>query len=228
MRMVFYRWPDGSFVDLDVDDGRTFLWVSLFDQEEVTNIKISVRRDDLRLHAIGRHILSSSLQRKMTGLALDLGLEHVHSVYRPDLFYSTWTQIVIAPWRQVVSDETWENRERELESAGSVKKDFLLPGLDIEIQRPPREYVIRYGLDFHRTVQGDSKRAALRELIRDLFIIPESEIESWEEQNVDRGSFVGLAPEEVELYRLLGQPLPLWWPPSELHSWMEERPGRVR
>ena len=121
---------------MDRDDGRTFLWVSLFDQEK-SNIQNFKRRRRTIFDLRHRSTSLSSLQ-KDDGTGLDLGHRARSFCPRPDSFLQHSDPDQYAPLWQVVSDETW-GTERELESAGSVKKDFLLPGLDIEIQRPPRE-----------------------------------------------------------------------------------------
>lgn len=50
-----------------------------------------------------------------------------------------------------------------------------------------------------------------------------SDFSSWERENVVRGEFLHPTPDEVEVYRALGEELPLLWPTDRLVEWLEEQ-----
>ncbi len=56
-------------------------------------------------------------------------------------------------------------------------------------------------------------------------ILPLSQREAWLEENADRGELVLLSQEEMELYRMLGEAIPLFWAPERLVEWLAERRG---
>lgn len=52
-------------------------------------------------------------------------------------------------------------------------------------------------------------------------VLPESSRQAWEEENVLKGKFLIPSPEEVEVFRILEEPLPFFWGDEALVQWLE-------
>lgn len=57
---------------------------------------------------------------------------------------------------------------------------------------------------------------AVDDILIQMDVLPESARASWEERNLERGDFLLPVPAEVEIYRALGEPLPLLWNAADL------------
>ena len=69
--------------------------------------------------------------------------------------------------------------------------------------------------------------AVVDELLRSELVLPASRKDAWEAEHVDRGEFVLPTAEEAELFNLLGEMLPFFWPYPALRAWVVEREPRV-
>lgn len=54
-------------------------------------------------------------------------------------------------------------------------------------------------------------------------VLPESKRGEWDEENVEHGVFVLPTPEEVEIFRILDEPLPFFLPPEQAEGWLMSR-----
>lgn len=68
-----------------------------------------------------------------------------------------------------------------------------------------------------------SAESAVDEVLDRCSVLPESEREAWEAENVERGEFLLPTPEEIELFRMLGEELPFFWGEDQLEAWLSER-----
>lgn len=69
----------------------------------------------------------------------------------------------------------------------------------------------------------DSVREAVDIITDRRLLLPESAREAWEKTNVSKGEFILPSPEEVEVFRILDQELPLLLPHQELSEWITGR-----
>jgi len=76
---------------------------------------------------------------------------------------------------------------------------------------------------FKRSAMSDSFEGVVDRVLDWEMILPESERAGWEAAHVERGTLLLPTREEVELFRLLGEPLPFWWPQVKLAEWLRER-----
>ncbi len=76
---------------------------------------------------------------------------------------------------------------------------------------------------FSRQQSGATLEKAVDNFLRERLIFPESERAAWEAEHVEHGAWVCPSAEEVELYRLLGEALPLFWVSERLEPWAAER-----
>ncbi len=51
-------------------------------------------------------------------------------------------------------------------------------------------------------------------------VLPESSREQWDQENVLKGKFLIPSPEEVEVFRILDEPLPFFWEDEALVQWL--------
>lgn len=70
---------------------------------------------------------------------------------------------------------------------------------------------------------GETIEEAIDNFADGALVLPESQRESWESENALRGIWVLPTPEEVEVYRTLGEELPFQWEASRLAAWLRER-----
>jgi len=69
--------------------------------------------------------------------------------------------------------------------------------------------------------------AVVDELLRSELVLPASRKDAWEAEHVDRGEFVLPTAEEAELFNLLGEMLPFFWPYPALRAWVVEREPQI-
>lgn len=68
-----------------------------------------------------------------------------------------------------------------------------------------------------------SAESAVDEVLDRCSVLPESERDAWEAENAERGEFLLPTPEEIELFRMLGEELPFFWGEDQLEAWLSER-----
>lgn len=64
---------------------------------------------------------------------------------------------------------------------------------------------------------------AVDQFLRTRLVLPQSEKEAWDAAHVEYGTWVCPAADEVELFRMLDEPLPLFWASDQLYEWVSER-----
>jgi hypothetical protein len=65
--------------------------------------------------------------------------------------------------------------------------------------------------------------ALIDKVLDEELILPESSKTAWEGANVERGVFVLPSPEEVEIFSILDEQLPLLLPMKQLEDWIRSR-----
>lgn len=215
-----YVWPDGSKVSLL--SARAFV-VDILNEEgfllDLNDLSSSVS------------FVPASLQRKMSGFVFDLlgfhrrDVENVSPVYNELNAFgdgSLW----IAPYPWFVPESVWGSicgaRAGEIIDFG----DFGVQALPLKGEKPRRGYEFNI-YDFKSVVllfsgRGNTLREASDKALGKALILPESKMESWEAESIERGRFVLPTPEEVEVYRSLGEPLPWCWPEEDRKKWIED------
>lgn len=78
--------------------------------------------------------------------------------------------------------------------------------------------------DAPATVGFDFNEVVDRHLTEQL-LVPASARAAWEEAHVLRGEWVLPGPDEVELFRVLGEDLPFFWGYDRCRAWLSERVG---
>ncbi len=192
----------------------------------------------------------TSFARKILGLAIDLGISPWSRTYSGMLGTSkTDLEVAVLPYPRWVSDETWENRhdlakkyvrrvrpdthdnpnldalaKRESDGIGDFFGYIRNLFLQKESVYGGKMWIGRwFSGQWKRTAELWSMQDALDAILHDELVMPLSKREAWEAQNVERGEFLLPEPEEVELYRMLGEPLPFFWGTPRLAEWLSER-----
>ncbi len=60
-------------------------------------------------------------------------------------------------------------------------------------------------------------------VVEDYHIVADRDLQAWEAKNLVRGQWVQTSAEEIELYRMLGEPMPFFWQTEQLLEWYLER-----
>lgn len=149
------------------------------------------------------------------------------------LFSSSGSDIVKPHVPFFVSDEEWDDRyERarlhHLETADPTP-NFLGPVGEMQIwmSSDRQSFKVRWKAvsstsDFGSFYVFSSLEGAI-DFITDRFQIwPESRRKEWED-SLDRGTFVRPSPEEVEMYRMLDEPLPFFLPGGGALEWLRSQ-----
>lgn len=244
-----YRWEDGSTVDVvwwssPEGEMRQFLFVSSKAKESGDlRARFSPRTpgEDRMFHV---HV-PDEWRNKMAGFFLDLGGKQDFA-FGPDPSpynspYPIWMSD--KDWEHRASVLT-EGRliERDPEESdymmyvARLAESQVLPGeWNIYIMAPDDWRFVTGGKkNFSKHVPSKSGTYGLPIVIRaksakklvdkicDYFhILPESKRDWWEKTQVERGTFIVPSPEEVEVFRILEEELPLLWPPETFDSWIE-------
>lgn len=240
---VVYRWPDGSVVrafranDRDV---RMNLYLCSDDlPESVVHFAVfdSDAGDQVLTSWSDRHLpWLEDTERRVLGFALDLG------AVRPDEertalvsnHRSDESDVELAAYPRFVDDDRWAGRYDEalrLASLG-LPADFLgvVRGFFVEEVDPSPEFRTNrrvFATWGKQGVVGSVEAPTLSEtvdkVVRGALVLPESGRAAWEQERVLRGSFVLPSPDELEVFRALGEPLPFWWGNERFYAWLQER-----
>ncbi len=247
---VVYRWSDGSTVSVCAGfprqkavsfrvqvSGRTALLLSIFDGEFQHRVVEASSRTDW----------PAELERKILGFVLELGAERWESDYT-GLLYNTegdTTNTQLASYPRFVDDDRWAGRYEEarrlLESGdedtflGVLRETtcFKTKGGGITYESKDLKHWKKQKKPFSMSwggtaplggVEGPTIEAAVDEACRLELLVPLSGREAWEAEHVERGTWVLPSAEEVELYQMLGEPLPFWWGVERCREWLEEQP----
>lgn len=208
------------------------------------NFKVSLNESKpvLYLPVDDMKYIDSVDQRKLLGFILDLGV---------DRFFDTHTGLVtthvghrpsVVLYPRFIPNETWDNRyEQALKHVVSSFSELKLytrshgeafPVNYLKFRSPKarsepewwRQSTWAYRW-YSNGVQIEREAASLEQAVDDVLqtesILPESAKESWDKENVEHGAFVLPTPEEVEVFRILDEPLPFFLHWKSVEAWLQ-------
>ncbi len=187
--------------------------------------------------------------RKIRGLVLDLGVRRALPHDRDLVYRAGGAAHRVASYPRWVEDERWAYRADELErhrfprnvtrSQGrsylqrpwlghlqALELDVVRPELLEQVQERHHRWTATWGGHSHnrrRHTTADTVAELADEICAQEMLLPASEKEAWDAANVERGRFVVPSPDEVELFRMLGEDLPLLWPVPAARRWILDR-----
>ncbi len=239
IRLRVYGWPDGEIVQIDtLDEDR--VWLNL-PRGAPNAAQIEIVHGRAKVWSVpalnGR--LDPLTERRIRAFLIDLGVQSDPSgVVRMPTFVpdALWERRYEEADRFVFKDEAVLGR-RERDGAGRVwttqakngeRYLGVLSGLEI------------YDPDFRGTdawsamwvnggpirggdLQGPYFHQVVDRTLDEAMIFPEGVRTAWLAEHAEFGSWIFPSAEEVELFRLLGEDLPLLWPADRLRAWLEER-----
>jgi hypothetical protein len=254
VRATIYTWEDGSRVDLrwwsgpkEGGDRRSFLFIAPNeDQKAVADFNPAMSPEERMFHI---HV-SDEWRSKIAGFFLDLGGKQDFAfspeVSAHDSPYPIWMSdedwgrrvIFLAEGRLIESDS---EDSGHLVLVTSLAESQILRGeWRIYIMGPkdwrfvsghPRNYTKQvpnktgeYGRPI--VIRAQSAQRLVDKICDMFYILPESKREWWERTQVERGTFVIPSPEEVEVFRILEEELPLLWPHETFVPWIEAQEPR--
>lgn len=230
-----YEWTDGTYVNLFIEFPRFWFLPSFRNGEKCRISSIG------RLHDGGvvYHVSPSEREvKKHLGWLIDMGFSNDTKNYvdticitsnlsgkRRDLYrYPRW-----------IDNAAWENRFKEFSSSLLGTSDFLcLDGVRTKVSPHDQIFTVRWLTEtphegsFTLQMAGpepsqEELRKAVQILCEKELLLPISQKEEWESMNLEKGRFLIPSPEEVEIYRLLDEPLPFFWKQEDLLKWLVER-----
>lgn len=230
---LVYEWEDGSHVCLCFREGRPLFILKSMEWE----LHLSFNRrchvmnwEIMELEDTGEICYNESVEEKVNskivGFLFELGLA-VHSPFGDPFSTSLlFGGTSLGSYPRFTSDEEWKTRFDDIDLE---RRPYLLEGYQIQCRY--QEISLWFGWPGLRGKQGTSWRAHptmqenVEALLRDMLILPESEREAYDAAHVEKGAFLIPTPAEVDLYRLMGEPLPLLWKSDKLLAWLEDRQG---
>lgn len=233
--LVEFESASDSWTDPERDDLATVL-----------RVVIGSRSRSLMPEAFGfPDDIPASFERKLLGFCLDMG------VPRWGKSFTAWGGVPGWPgfvgmshvrYPNWVDDDSWGRRYElaagsvvPVDLQGPVQGAFLgvVPGFFLHYGHvDPRDRMVSgvsytggyTGMDTSGgPVYGSTLEEVVDEILRRWFVLPVSEQPSWEAAHVERGEMLVPTREEAEVYRLVGEPLPPWWPREAFAAWLEER-----
>lgn len=246
-----YRWTDGGHVAVhsgwsqDLSEETTRFIVKLEDHGDwAASLLYSPKNRQLIRFGDGDallHVPPEAL-RRVRGFLVDLGARRprfgpslVRNLERSDP-YSAIT------YPRAVPDVVWEDRYasadpylfRRTSGAGTsgTWENRVPRGAppwlgwieDLEITGPElRNDGLFNAMWDHGSVDAAYFPKVVDRVIELELLLAESSMRAWDAENVVRGEWVLPGPDEVELYRLLGEDLPVLWPYEKLLPWLVER-----
>lgn len=190
------------------------------------NFRASVQATSLG-HAIrdsglsGKRIMEAYplVKKRVISFLWDAGAKMTSSHH---LFSSSGSDIVRPHVPFFVPDEEWEDRyeraRRHHLGTADHTPDFLGPVGEMQIWMSPdqQSFKVRWIATYSSGGFGSfyifsSLEGAVDFIVDRFQIWPESRRREWQD-SLDRGTFVRPSPEEVEMYRMLDEPLPFFLP----------------
>lgn len=116
----------------------------------------------------------------------------------------------------VVSDEEWLNRYSLISGHEIHLHDSLSTR---EGQKSKKVWYTEFENEFCSPWR-DSKEEAIDDALLAYPIVPPSGLEEWFQNNLERGIWVKPTPEEVQVWSILDEKLPFFWPTEDLLRWL--------
>lgn len=243
-----YEWPDGSYLSAFLREERGDLltgYVPSFLPEVEIELQLRTGLIYSYNNQIGNPRVSASKeeQRKILGWILDMGFQ-IYSNRTHSGLVSEYSKVHIGRYPRWIPDEIWNLRylsfslhfeELAPPFLGVIRK--LVKQFQYSVETGKCDGIIASWRTESRGSDGsvyaelddtpESKERAVVKIVDHIckseLLLPESQRESWESAHSERGRFTQLSPEEVEVYRLLGEPLPYLLPSEELQQWLSSR-----
>lgn len=219
---IIYRWADGSFVELSAV-GRTgkyaTFWLVSVDGPLI-QIGLGLDRSAFSYVFNSRYL---EIERKISGFLLDLGV----SPNEEGFLLGGMTPVAIPHF---VSEDRWSKRfdlaKNTIRNENYMEKfSHFTTWYETVYSRWHSHWRIP-----HKTAQECTHEAnvvtfedAVDAVLSKNNILPESARADWEKENTERGLFLIPSPEEVEVFRILEEPLPFFLPNPQREEWFEAR-----
>lgn len=236
-----YAWKDGSEAALVLHLGESDRVV-----EVVVRSGDNARDMTLQIYEVHRTFsvgyqddpLSRMFEKKLRGLLFDMGASRPNE-NSPGMISDSERGSVLVSWPRWISEEVWANRIEAAKEhvytslpAANHRKTFMgIPGFALVESLPPGETRADPRLWtggwkaawWGETTWSETLEGAVDAALEMNFVLPDSRREQWEADNIERGVFVLPTPEEVEVFKILDEPMPIWWPFDQLLAWIRER-----
>lgn len=247
-----YEWPDGVFVELILGrtnfGGMLQIKSPLPDGRSTPLFTMEVRAGGggpplviaFRFEGNPQPVIPPTYLPKLLGFLLDLGVSYPTDAPQRSLIQRGDQRTDYALYPRFVSDIRWEGRYEEAErfvlkridgewkTAEDIKTRRYLDLLKNFQIHPPGfrisdKWDVTYSMAATWPMESLYFHALVDKVLDEELILPESSRTAWEAANVERGSFLIPSPEEIELFRLLDERLPLLLPVKQLEEWLQER-----
>lgn len=160
--------------------------------------------------------LEEQQKKRILAFMLDLGVDrpssgkvstvvHTNRWEEEKIFYPVW-----------VDDETWHRRAEQVPR--TLDQDFLETGLTW------RRVLLSFSAASEQ--RPDDLLSMCDTLFEKQIVQPLSLREAWLKEHAEFGTWICPGPEEVDLYRSLGQRLPLLWERADLQAWVDDQMKR--
>jgi hypothetical protein len=246
---IVYRWSDGSFVEITKfadGTGLRLFFSGFLDYLSSFMISLSPERKAYAASPSLTNLMRAKgvpqqevvekypqIQAKIRGLLLDLGVapNTAGTLLRGD------AGNIAVPF--FISEDLW-NRRFELAKDQSIGDDSFeavpdymgignIYRLQIRYDSWSMNWRISWmsgrsgGAVYARKFTSDTFENAVGVVMKNSNIHPESDRAVWETEFVERGTFLIPTPEEVEVFRILDEPLPFFLPRDEAGKWFKGR-----
>lgn len=240
-----YEWADGSYLSVFLRKEMSDL-VTGYVPSFLPEVEIELSMPTNLIYAynnqIGNQKVSASEeeQRKILGWILDMGFQ-IYPFRTHSGLSSIYQKVYLGEYPRWIPDDKWSSRYEDFSLAFKEREP---PFLGV-IRGMVRQYQYSDGkvhgiiVSWRTELQDggsmftelddtpESRKAVTTKIVdyicKSELLLPESQRESWESAHSERGRFTQLSPEEVEVYRLLGEPLPYLLPSEELQQWLSSR-----
>ncbi len=252
MKVPFYRWSDGTTAwlcgdrsgwDLSVSaqsevHGR-FIVAFSFNDRYPRTMRLE---QPISANQFWDKIVGTKLPAQLCGLLLDLGVErHAPStgLVEADMGPSSSLHPSVVHYPRFVSEEEWGQRydlarsfaarrfPRGVDLPDTVKDGTFIGSIErfhvVYYNSSDEPYWYAVWSEGLGKAEGQTLESVVDQVLAHEIVLPFSQREAWEEQNVERGKFLLFDQEEVELYRMLGEPLPCFWGKVRFSEWLTQR-----
>lgn len=196
---------------------------------EATSLEHAIRDSGFTLKRI--QDVYPLVRNRVISFLLDAGA-HMTPDHR---IFSSFGQDVTRPHVPFfVSDEEWNSRYERARlhhlDTGEDTPHFLGPAGRMQIWNTPNGEWFRVRWEnssylpvgFTSVYEASTLEGAVDLVTNHYQIWPESRRKKWED-SLDRGTFVRPSPEEVEMYRMLDEPLPFFLPGGGAMEWLRSQ-----
>lgn len=232
--LPFYQWPNGAKAELRVDPGQesSYLKVQIYVNPRPTSRKKTERRLRFSCATDRRaYVLSTGDFRvphkwicRLRGMFLDMEVLSPDSILVPNLHKPIpGEKELFIDCCKFVPDSVWSSRYGLPEAVGGTfegkwpgLEDFF-PGL--RVARIDKGWSAQWRAYRPQSAFQETREELVDEMLRRGKVLPESARGLYEVEHVRRGVFLHPSPDEIEMLRLIDEPLPFFLPPEEVWEW---------